>query len=184
AAFPQSQISLSQSAANLFSAFPDPTASLTDAQYSTRFRQFVGTQMKILAMNMGSPGASQISVPLLSDTAAFQSVPISVLLVLATIFAIFTPVFGALIILADLLKLGKTSDALLRSMVRSLNPADRWLDDIAEYAVASYASHNSEWDLVPVKFGEDRRTRQDPVGRLRFGGRKEVVQFKNGRRFQ
>jgi hypothetical protein len=163
--------------------FPDPTDLQSDLLFAERFRSLLGLAIKATASDLGIDNVIVTSVTLNSDSAAFRMIPNDGLMILSVIMAVFTIFIGTLLILADLLKLGKTSDRFLRHLSASLDPSDRWLDDVCEYAVDHYAQNNLDWDCAPIKYGEDRSSKGELMGRLRFGGKKDVLAFRNGRKY-
>lgn len=91
--------------------------------------------------------------------------------------------FAGILLLIDLLRLGKASDQLLRHLQKAVSPGKFSTLTLAKFAEKNelLGNGNYDWDYLPIRFGEDRTTIQDPEGALMFGSKKDVIKFKSKR---
>jgi hypothetical protein len=96
------------------------------------------------------------------------------------VVSIFSVLFGLSLILMDLVRLQRANNVMLRKLDDAIHLGKLHFEAIACIVhKTSSASHDREdWDLVPIRFGEDRKTIMDPIGRLMFGTKKDIIKMK------
>jgi hypothetical protein len=90
---------------------------------------------------------------------------------------------SVLLIVFDLIQLGKVPDRLLRRLHSVIRPGKAHLAGLAVYA-GSHMNGNTyidDWIEHDIRFGEDRTTVCEEKGILRFGTKKEIVRYKDKR---
>ncbi|KAI8897924.1 hypothetical protein BC833DRAFT_15693 [Globomyces pollinis-pini] len=168
---------LSKSYASMFRIFPDPSTDVADVVYEKEMAESIG----LVLLAARSHLATTIEPYSISSPTSIVLDIDYWFMILTIITAIFCPIVAALIVTFDLIKLEKAPDSLLRRLSQSVKPGKRFLEDISTYVSHIYVPSQDDWDFAPVRFGEDKKTTSDPLGLLRFGGKKDIVKFKNGR---
>jgi hypothetical protein len=180
--FPTTTFSLNQVYSKNFHMFPDPTQSFTDADYAERVANAIGMNFLLITSQFSN---NKKTVSLETDTLAVKLRVQSWISILTIISAIVCVLVSALLIVADVIKLGKASNVLLRRLSFIIQPGKPNIEAISQYVfdILKDGAPSDDWDLMPIRFGEDRLTMHEPLGRLRFGGKKDVVRFKQGRAY-
>jgi hypothetical protein len=162
--------------------FPDPTREMLDSDYSESFANSIG-MMLLLGMSQFSVMEEQISLDV--DTVHVKLNVDSWISILAIVTAICTALLGVTYIVVDLLRIRKEPNELLRHISEAIVPGRVFVESNA-ILIKEMIQHkipSEEWDSVPVRFGEDRGTITDPLGKLRFGKKKDIIKFKEGRAY-
>jgi hypothetical protein len=153
--------------------FPDPSdTTMTDEVYSERVAEILGM---LLIMSTSKFNFSEGTVTVLSNSVAVRMNINSVPLILTIVFAILSILTSVVLIMIDIAKLGKTNDYLLRRLSQNIRAGKRHIEELSEYSRSVFKPGVEEWINAPVRFGEDRATASDALGRLRFGGKRDVV---------
>jgi hypothetical protein len=164
------------------SLFPDPAIHTSDHDYSESVSNSIG-MMFLIAMSQFATTTEAISLEV--DTSRVMLHVDASISILAMAIAILTAVLAITLILIDLLRIRKEPDELLRFVSEAIVPGRTFVESSAVLIkeVIKNKIPVEEWDSIPIRFGEDRSTIQDPLGRLRFGRKKDVIKFKPGRAY-
>jgi hypothetical protein len=181
-AFPQSTFNIDRAYSQNFHMFPDPGKSMSDTNYADLVANAVGMNFLLGANQFRS---TEVITDLETDQVAVKLRMQSWLMILTIVSASICTLIAIILIIADILRLGKTSDVILRRLSFTLKPGKGNIESIADYIydIIKDGSPAEDWDLAPVRFGEDRKTMLEPLGKLRFGGKKDIVKFKIGRAY-
>ncbi|KAJ3324596.1 hypothetical protein HDV06_006489 [Boothiomyces sp. JEL0866] len=180
--FSNASISINKNFALDASLFPNPGSSINDQYFS---------DMMLLPISLMLLGVANqyytvdVVVPTMNiDTAEILNINIG-LKITTILISAFCILFAILLITIDLVKLNLASDILLRKLSKLLHPGKENLESISEFVSKTYnpCFDQDSWDLCKIRYGEDRRTVMDPLGKLIFGNKKDVVKFKPDRAY-
>ncbi|KAJ3255101.1 hypothetical protein HK103_006644 [Boothiomyces macroporosus] len=180
--FANASITINKNFAVQASLFPNPGSSINDEYFA---------DMLLLPISLMLIGVANqyytidVDVPTMNiDTAEILNINIGLKIttILISAFCIF---FAILLIAIDLIKLNLASDILLRKLSKIIHPGQENLESISEFVAKTYnpCFDQDSWDLCKIRYGEDRRTVMDPLGKLIFGNKKDVVKFKPDRAY-
>jgi hypothetical protein len=165
---------------DLSSRFPDPK-DFGDEDFEHEFQEFLA----VLLINSATRFMenTETSSELFTDSKAskFRIAPALNFTILGLGCACIG--ISILLIVFDLIQLGKVPDRLLRKLHSVIRPGKAHLSGLAVYA-GSHMNGNTyidDWIQHDIRFGEDRTTVGEEMGRLRFGAKKEIVRYKDSR---
>lgn len=161
--------------------FPDP-AQYSMLKYEIEIRKFIG----IMLLNAALEYVDGIEPAQIYSEDQYSTLEIdSSLKILTIIASSICVVMSVGLILIDIVQLDKVPNTLLRKLSKSIQPGINNLKTISEYVAnnSELKLGSGDWDTEPVRFGEDRRTVGEATGLLRFGGKKDVVKFKDDRTY-
>jgi hypothetical protein len=180
--FPTNTFQIDRAYSQNFQMFPDPGNPMSDTNYAELVANAVGMNFLLGAYQFQ---AREVTTALETDQVAVKLQMQSWLMILTIVSASICTFIAIILIIADILRLGKTSDVILRRLSFTLKPGKGNIESIADYIfdIIKDGPPGDDWDLAPVRFGEDRKTMMEPLGKLRFGGKKDIVKFKIGRAY-
>jgi hypothetical protein len=161
---------------------PDPSVTQSDNAFQYEMNSFVG----LLLYNSASMFLTTQNEGILYTNTKALNLQVQPILQFTTIaLCMFCLSLACMQIAFDLIQLGKASNELLRKVHLVVKPGQQNLLSIAQFSKETIdsAAVMDEWDYVGVKFGEDRKTANSPLGILRFGTRRDIVKFKDDRAY-
>ncbi|KAJ3368307.1 hypothetical protein HDU91_000705 [Kappamyces sp. JEL0680] len=161
----------SQNYAYSIGLFPDPSIDIMDSVYGERVAEAFGMMM---LMTVSKYNYKQSTVTVLSDSVAVRLYFNTPLMILTIITAIICPIIALVLLMVDIIKLGKANDYLLRRLSQNIRAGKKHIEELSEYTRSIFQPGEDSWTSAPVRFGEDRATTSDALGKLRFGGKKDV----------
>ncbi|KAJ3271874.1 hypothetical protein HDV01_006159 [Terramyces sp. JEL0728] len=180
--FSNASITINKNFVSDASLFPNP-GSVIDDEY---FSDMLLLPISMIIMGVANQFYTEdVIVPTMNiDTAEILNINIG-LKITTILISAFCIVFAILLITIDLVKLNLASDLLLRKLSNLLHPGKENLESISEFVSKTYnpCFDQDSWDLCKIRYGEDRRTVMDPLGKLIFGNKKDVVKFKPDRAY-
>ncbi|KAI8914428.1 hypothetical protein EDD86DRAFT_199320 [Gorgonomyces haynaldii] len=160
---------------------PDPSDFWSDSDYSGTFRKTI--EGLILATTVTFMTRTSDS-PLNTDSVGIQlSVP-SGILITANVAAGLAIFFAVFLFLVEYVQLDQIPDGLMKQLHARIKLGPLQTISLSQLARESFEAGNKDWDLDVVKFGEDRKTRSENVGVLRFGHHGEIVRFNPERKYR
>jgi hypothetical protein len=159
-----------------FHLFPDPANNYSDFEFAQYMVETIALDLILEASRFNN---IQKGVQFKSDKVAVSLKVESWLVIITLVTGSVMVLFGTLLILMDVIKLGKTANPLLRRLDENLRPGKRNIEDVCQYVTDILESGVSDdWDLAYVKFGEDKATAKEMVGKLRYASKRDVIRFK------
>jgi hypothetical protein len=182
ATFTRSVYTVERVYAQKVNLFPDPTKDMPDSDYSESFASSIGMMM-LMAMPQFAKSTEQITLNV--DTVKVKLNVNPVISTVGMVVSIATAVLAAGLIIIDLVRIRKEPDELIRYIANAIVPGRVFVESnaILIKEMIQQKIPIEEWNSIPVRFGEDRTTISDPLGKLRFGKKKDIIKYKDGRTY-
>ncbi|KAJ3366145.1 hypothetical protein HDU91_001967, partial [Kappamyces sp. JEL0680] len=167
-----------------FGLIPDPSWPFSDLVYQSFVTRAFPSFLLGAAATYLSSATSETTLE--TDSIYFQSsdaVWIQWVVVIVSVLAFFQTVA---VLVLDFFLLRNSSNKLLRRLYRAVTNPNQRMSDFCDFALSEMESKDHYEDLgkATIRFGELKKTRDDIVGQLGFGVKKDIVKFKNMREYR
>jgi hypothetical protein len=159
--------------------FPNLHKDIPQLDFDSDIQKFIGVVLVVAAKKYLD---EVVPVNIYSDDFSVKLVIDPILKYLTVVFSFLCVLFSVSLILTDMVHLEKTPNEYLDALSRVLRHGKSNLEALAPFVSKNCVS-GTDWHYQNVRFGENKNTISDPLGRLILGAKKDIVKFKAERAY-